>query len=197
MTNEFKQFHTYDVNEIDLENIKWDTFKPFQLFQFAYDDAKIQIYPYTILKYHVNHHDLKEYDRRCDGKRYFSASIADNGFTPKHSIGTVRGNVQRFFDIVDSIVEYKESLIFDKMNDVLSSFKYRNKSCVDFDFCDWDEACVYVDEPSIMEEEDEILEESLRVFDEFGVNVSYEWNYDAGDEYSRLCKLDFEILKDF
>ena len=97
MSNGFKQFHKYYVKNLEINEIEWDTFSWGQLFELIYDDASIQIYPDKVLKYMVNHTELKEYDRRCDGKRYFCTGFHSNGFTPKTIIGTVRGNINRLF----------------------------------------------------------------------------------------------------
>lgn len=194
MVNNFKQFTNYYAKNLNLDNIEWDTFKYGQLFNLIYEDAKIQIYPYQVIKYRVNQTDLVEYDHRCDGKRYFSAGLMDNGFTPKHTIGTCRGNIQRLYDLVDAILEYHEDKLTNAMNDALNDFA--GIEYLEFSFNDYDEASIYVHKPEwVMEDEDEIVNIALNVFKKFNVKVSYEWDYDAGDEYSRCCSLDFVIDK--
>lgn len=191
MANEYKQFHWYHVKNLDLENIKWDSFEYGQMFCIIFEDyTKIQIYPYKVMKYMINHYDLTQYDKRCDGKKYLSVGIMDNGFTPKCTVGTVRGDIQKFYDLVDNILEYKENQIANRMNEVLSDYH-----SLDFDFNDYNEAMIFVSDLRDMEDEDDILEDALKVFKEFNIDVDYDWDYDAGDEYTQYCSLDFTLKR--
>jgi hypothetical protein len=186
-TKGFVDIYTKNTN---LKNIKWDKFNRFALITIHTHKGKYQIYPHNIMEEMVNHYDLTEYNRRSDGKRYFSSGIHSNGFTPTNIVGTVRGNYEEFCKIVDIILEYRENQICNRMNEILNNEK------LDFDFNDFNYASIIVKDVKLMENEDDILKNALNVWKEFNIEVDYEWDYDAGDEYWMHCDLDFRIKKE-
>ena len=95
-----------NINYEDIHNVEWEKIKPFDLCEiFKKGEGKIcQIYPYNLLEANTN--DLHEYDKRCDGKRYFCSGFHDNGYTPKNVIGTCRGwSYKYFLEVVNAILE--------------------------------------------------------------------------------------------
>lgn len=100
-----------DINFEDIHSYQWNEVEMFALCEiFKTGEGKVaQIYPYNLLHSDIQSaSDLKEYDRRCDGKRYFCEGFHDNGFTPKNTIGTCRGWSKDYFDeIVEAILDCK------------------------------------------------------------------------------------------
>ena len=99
------------VDYDEIHNFEWDKVKPFALCEvFKTGDGKVaQVYPYNLLKAvgtGESTGELVEYNRRCDGKRYFSTGIRENGFTPKNIVGACRGWSKRYFDdVVEAILD--------------------------------------------------------------------------------------------
>lgn len=103
-----------EINFEDIHEIEWHKIKRFQLCEiFKKGEGKVaQVYPYTVLSSETD--DIFEYDRRCDGKRYFCTGFHDNGFTPKELIGTCRGWSKSYFDeIIEAIRECRKDFVRD------------------------------------------------------------------------------------
>ena len=45
-----------------------------------------------------------------------------------------------------------------------------------------------------MEQEEGIVCTVQSVFEKYGHTIEYSWDYDAGDEYSRVCDLDIKVV---
>ena len=83
--------------------------------------------------------------------------------------------------------------IVDAIDDILFGF-CKDTFDIVFDFLDDCTACLVVHNPKYMSEETEITQKVVDVFTNKGYAVEYEWDYDAGDEYSRTCDLDIKVV---
>ena len=88
-------------------------------------------------------------------------------------------------------------LIHERMTELCDSYigsgLFIGKYDIYFDFNTDNECYISVSNRNLMEDEDEILEEAKAVFKELGIVADFEWDYDAGDEYSQVCMLDITI----
>lgn len=67
---------------------------------------------------------------------------------------------------------------------------YNGKKLIcDFEITSDNEASFCVWDARYMENEDTYKEDIINIFKENGINPTVEWDYDSGDEYTRMCCL--------
>ncbi len=90
----------------------------------------------------------------------------------------------------------KINLIEEKMCELCDDYtgNFISKNGIYFDFNADDECYICVSDVRLMEDEDDILAEAKAIFNEVGVKADFEWDYDAGDEYSQCASLDIKLI---
>ena len=81
--------------------------------------------------------------------------------------------------------------IYEDFEKYCNDLNKKNRLVCDFDFSDDNQGDFAVWDVSYMEDEDTFKEDAINIFKENGVvPISAEWDYDAGDDYSRICVLE-------
>lgn len=96
------------------------------------------------------------------------------------------------------VSDEKINLIDEKMRELCDGYtgNFISKNGIFFEFNTDDECYICVSDVRLMEDEDDILADAKAIFNEVGVKADFEWDYDAGDEYSQCATLDIKVIEE-